>query len=387
MLTEVPSRAGKDFRARGVVCGKPDRTRPLMPSARNLRDLLAIRDAHHAALVGRPGFLGSAVGYKFSESTGQLTEENGAPIPAVLLFVEEKLTPRTLQRRKEEPLPSHLTGPRGMSCATDVVTGRRPSGQPNTAHLSAENRALCRELDEGDLGGIIGGMPIARSGIEGSAACVVRHRSTGKLGLLTNAHVAAFPGTRLLRPSPRLQSLGTTTFSRQVAQKAKRKGAQPLQLSTRIDAALVELDSRAAALALPGVYRLGPLEESHVLAPDEGFEPLGREVISIGHNSGRQRGRLLACAYRWLPDPATPTRVEEADYLILGEGREPFAVAGDSGKLILMIDPQDSQRLTPVALLWGGQRQQFWRAQAQDSWCYATAIGSALDAVNAEIWR
>jgi hypothetical protein len=62
------------------------------------------------------------------------------------------------------------------------------------------------------------------------------------------------------------------------------------------------------------------------------------------------------------------------DYLIKGEGTQPFAAPGDSGKLVVT-DDDDRQ---PIALLWGGEQRFDSAIPAQQTLAYATEIGLVL---------
>jgi hypothetical protein len=348
----------------------------------SLRDLLRIRQKHARWLRSLPGYLGSAVGYKYSEDTEQFAQDDaGRPIPAVLVFVEQKLS-RSALARKGQLIPPTLDGPGKVSCQTDVVIGTLSAAKPAAPVLAAASRKLQRQLHEATLP-IVGGIPITSSLGTGTAGCVVRsmaRANAGQLGVLTNWHVAGLTGNRLLRPPPRLQVVGTT--SRQVFTAPKRT-ADPDDLESftqaehRVDGGFIALPKGAAVAA--GVHGLGPLSAPHVVHLD-GMDLIGRKVISVGQTLGLRRGVIAAYGYEWQPDPDDRT-VYATDYLILGEKNQAFAAPGDSGKLVVT----DDAARVPVALLWGGQRQGFWNEHAQETWSYANAIGIVLRELQVEL--
>ena len=349
----------------------------------SLRDLLRIRQKHARWLRSLPGYLGSAVGYKYSEDTDQFAQdEAGQPIPAVLVFVEQKLSAGALKRRGQL-IPPRLDGPGKLSCQTDVIRGTLSAAGPAAPTISAASRKVQRQLHEAALP-IVGGIPITSSLGTGTAGCVVRstaRATAGQLGVMTNWHVAGLTGNRLLRPPPQLQVVGTT--ARQVFTAPKRT-PDPDDLESfthadhRVDGGFIALPKGAAVAA--GVHGLAPLGAPHVVRLD-GMDLIGRKVISVGQKLGLRRGVIAAYGYEWQPDP-DDTTLYATDYLILGEKGEAFAAPGDSGKLVVT----DDESRVPVALLWGGQRQGFWNAHAQETWSYASALGIVLRELEVELW-
>ncbi len=352
-----------------------------MPAASTLRHLLAIRQRNARRLRRIRGHLGSAVGFKYHEDTGAFAlDEGGAPIPAVLVFVRAK---RPLDRlAPADRVPATLRGPGGLLCVTDVVVGALPALAPEPLPPSPANRRLLARLASGRIGRV-GGLPLASPHARGTAACIVK--SGTKVGLLTNWHVAGFPGTEIRRPAPRPARVGRTA---RTCMFAPHTAADPDDLESftnarhRLDAAFVALDPATdPATVHPGVHGLGPLGRPFVLDLDT-MGPIGRGVVGVGQRLGLQRGLIAAYGYEWRIDPESDAFFA-TDYLILGRDGAPFAAAGDSGKLVVT----DDARAQPIALLWGGQRQEFWSAQAQESWAYASAIGTVLKRLRLRILR
>lgn len=354
-----------------------------MPEASSLRDLLRIRQANAGRLRRIPGYLGSAVGYKYHEDSDTFArDEDGAFIPAVLVFVRRKRPLDSIP--PAERVPERLKGPKRLSCVTDVVTGALPAEAPEPRPFTAANRRLLRKLHEDEMPWT-GGMPIASRFGTGTAACVVRRGRT--LGFLTNWHVAGFPGSRIVRPSPRLSLAGWTARADLYAKhtRSKRDLESYIDRKTtrhRLDAAFIPFAKYIRKRDThSGVHGLGPLGKPW--CPDlDTMEPIGTRVVGVGQKLGLQRGAIAAYGYEWRIDPEDEV-FHVTDYLILGEGRQPFAAAGDSGKLVVT----DDEDRRPIALLWGGQRQGFWSAEAQESWAYASRIDTVLKQLKLEIVR
>lgn len=350
-------------------------------NATSLRQLLEIRRAHATRLRKFKGYLGSAVGYKWSESNGDFElDDQGERKPAVLVFVQRKLAVADLS--KAQLIPATLEGPDDLTCVTDVVEGALPSAAPATPPLSADAAAVKAALHTSALP-FVGGLPISSALATGTAACVVRSTAAGatkgQLGLLTNWHVSGLVGNQLVQPQPRLRSAGTTQRIVFAAPRT-RKDLNDLESFTdaehRIDCGYIALPT--AAKVAPGVHALPPLGAPLSVDLDT-LAIIGQRVVGVGQARGRQRGRVAAFGYEWVPEPGA--RPQITDFLILGDDNQPFATAGDSGKLVVTDDAANR----PLALLWGGQKQGFWNTQAQESWAYASAIDVVLRALRIEL--
>jgi hypothetical protein len=352
-----------------------------MRTANTLRELLQIRRKHAAKLRKVTGYLGSAVGFKWKEDEGRFDEDaNGARIPAVLVFVVEKKNPKDIP--PGEMIDALLTTADGLSCATDVIRGRLPEAAPSAPALSPENKTLLKALRDGSSG-VIGGMTLRVDGLVGTAACVVRDKKSGQLGLLTNQHVAEKPGTTIEGNVSGLVRLGLTKRSLLTAPKTP-QDLDDLEtfvtVKQRLDCAHIELDQAAAKLARPGVHGVGPLGPTYQLNLDS-LEVLGQKVLGVGQTRGLEHGTIIAYGYEWADDDNASGQFA-TNYLIIGDAKQPFAGPGDSGKLVIT---DDAQR-RPIALLWGGERQKFWsNGQAQDSWAYASDLAQALQHLEVEL--
>lgn len=352
-----------------------------MRPAKSLRELLAIRRQNASRLRKLDGYLGSAVGYKWREQEGCFDHDaSGAPIPAILIFLEKK------KKAAEVPagqiVSGVLSGADGVCCATDVIVGRMPNAAPSAPALSAENKNILKALHAG-APGVIGGMSLRVKNTVGTAACVVRHRTTSKLGILTNWHVSGDVGTKVGSYVTGLPVLGVTKRTVLTAPKTPHD-LNDLEsfvaVKHRLDCGYIELHPAAEKLAKSGVYGLPKFGAKYELNLDS-LDVLGQKVRGLGQTRGLERGTIIAYGYEW-QDDETPGAHFATNYLIMGEANRPFAGPGDSGKLVLT----DDALHRPVALLWGGERQQFWgTGKAQDSWAYASDLSQALDELDVDL--
>jgi hypothetical protein len=350
-----------------------------MRPAKTLRELLSVRRQNAAALCRIDGYLGSAIGYKWSEG-GFERDTSGALVPAVLIFVSQKKDPADVA--PGQLVPPTLSGPNDLGCVTDVVTGRMPNNVPSAPPLSADNKKILNLLHDGSPG-VVGGMALRANNVVGTAACVVRHTLTQKLGLLTNWHVSGNAGTQIGSFITGLPVLGVT---RQAVLMAPKTAGDLNDLESfvgvkhRLDCAYIELQPAAAQLAQGGVFgvpKLGPLYVNDL----DSLGVLGLKVRGLGQTRGWESGTIIAYGYEW-QDEENPGAQFATNYLIMGEPNQPFAGPGDSGKLVLTDDGLNR----PIALLWGGERQQFWgTGKAQDSWAYASDLSQALNLLGVEL--
>lgn len=350
-----------------------------MAQAKCLRDLLRIRQHHAPFLRCIPGCLGTAVGFRYDEKTGELEgEKDGEESrrPAILIFVIEKIPLAALP--KEWRIPPRLDGPGSLWCYTDVIVGKPPEGISVAPPTTGYNGFLLHELHYKDVG-VIGGIPIESPGTTGTAGVILR--SGKKLGALTNYHVAQFVGTEVNRSGGVYEPLGTTRHSIFGAPKTP---GDPDDLETftnavhRVDIGFIELNDTTAEQALRGVYGLQPLGSVYQLDLDRrDFAPVGQYVVGVGQALGRQEGRIIGYGYEWR-DSFTGGDWFATDYLIKGSGYLPFAAPGDSGKLVVTND--DARQ--PIALLWGGEQRFDSAIPAQQALAYATELGLVLKLLN-----
>ncbi len=343
-----------------------------MAEATSLANLLRIRDANAAAIDRINGHLGSALGFKTKK--GKMTAQ-----PAVIIFVPRKVAPELLPAGQQ--IPKRLEGPGGLWCATDVVVGRKAEKEPTPPPLSPAMQRLVEELQSGSIGivgGIqLGGLESDGRGYVGTAACVVRRKTDGQLGLLTNQHVGGPSGRPIYHPDPGRYRIGQTRASFEYdADEYYFKGLIDEENAYyRVDCAYVELSERAVTLAKPGLHALGSVGPPLKLNLRT-MGPIGRKVVSIGRTRGTTRGTIMAFAYEWYDQEESVY----TDYLVLGDG-EIFSDHGDSGKLIVT----DDDRRNAVALLWGGWFEKLRSGVAQENWTYAIDINKVLDKLEVRI--
>ncbi|MGH8021410.1 MAG: hypothetical protein ACREIA_24640, partial [Opitutaceae bacterium] len=166
-----------------------------MPIATSLRQLLEIRRHNENYLRSIPGCLGTAVGFRYNEREGRFDGDDAkAYKPAILVFVVEKIPEAALTR--ETLIPEKFHGPGGIECWSDVLVGKPPELLHAEPPASGFNAHIIYDLHNKDLG-IIGGIPIEGPAYDGTAGVVLE--AQGRLGVLTNYHVAGFEGSEILR--------------------------------------------------------------------------------------------------------------------------------------------------------------------------------------------
>lgn len=354
-----------------------------MPIAQSLRQLLEIRKNNEGYLRSIPGCLGTAVGFRYLEHEGRFDGEESGEFnpanlkPAILVFVIEKIPAAALTRATL--IPEKFFAPPDLECYSDVIVGKPPELIQVDPPTTGFNAHIIHDLHNKDLG-IIGGIPIEGGASVGTAGVVLE--SEGKLGILTNFHVAGFEDSQVFRLGPVFEFVGTTTRSIPRAPHTPEFSDDLESFSTvehpfdhRVDIGFVELNEAGVEKAKPWVYALTqPLGAPFELDLDHpGFSPVGRNVVGVGQKLGRQKGRILAYGYEWRSS-FTSDQWYATDYLIKGEGEFPFAGPGDSGKLVVTNDIERR----PIALLWGGERHFFSNVPAQATCAYATEIGLVL---------
>lgn len=368
-------------------------TRP----ARSLGDLLEIRDHHHARLTATPGVLGTALGHV----------QGGAP--GLLVFVRYKIAAKWVA--PAQLVPRELTGPAGQVCPVAVIESSADLDMSLLAELGDGTRvrlpvtqlqppspldAARHELRaylRGWSDRLLPGSQLAATGPggqlrEGTLSCFVRD-ARGTPGFLTNEHVAGAVGQVLYHPTSYARPVGRTVASVLVVADEQRFGGRVDQPNAyySVDAAFVALDAGLGAgdvePRMPYLRANGMVELRRLAAPWQltldGMGPVGRAVVSVGRTRSFQRGRIAAFGYRWVSSEGSEFFT---DYLVVGDGPEPFSAPGDSGKL-LAID--DGAALRPVALLWGGAAGEMYLGAEQSRWSYATDLGLALASLGLEL--
>ncbi len=344
-----------------------------MPKATSLGDLLRIRAAN-AALIDRINDnLGCALGFKTVKN--KMTAE-----PAVIIFVPSK-APDSLVPKTQE-IPKQLDGPDGLFCKTDVVVGKKATDEPQAPAITAANEAIVSDLRSGNIG-IVGGVQLGGyqpglGGYYGTAACVVKKRMDGKIGLLTNQHVGGPSGRPIYHPEPSRYRIGFTQASYEYDPDEYYFNGliDEEDAYYRIDCAFVELSDAARALAKSGLHKIGVIGAPLPLDLNT-MGPIGTKVVSIGRTRGIQKGTIIAFAYEFEDsDNSIYT-----DYLIIGEAGSIFSDHGDSGKLIVTDDAAHNA----VALLWGGWFERLRKGHGQENWTYAIDINKALNKLEVDI--
>jgi hypothetical protein len=99
--------------------------------------------------------------------------------------------------------------------------------------------------------------------------------------------------------------------------------------------------------------------------------------MSIGPKRSLQRGTIYGFSYEYKEQGS---KRFYTDYLIVGDNDKEFSMDGDSGKLIFT----DDVELRPIALLWGGRREQLRSEHGQERWSYAIDINLVLNSLGVD---
>lgn len=350
--------------------------------AKSLNDLLRIRAANRNKIEAVNGNLGTALGFKWRN--GQRTAH-----PCIIIFVPQKILPWLVP--DAEKAPEVMEGPDGTWCLTDVVTGGKAESleafEP-MPELSEENKIVIQELRSGRIG-LIGGIQIAffKDGIKdiqhagiGTAGVAVRNKSTNKVGLLTNQHVADSFGRRIYHPWPNMFPIGTTCRTKEYDFDENWYGnvIDEANSYVRCDYGFVEVDDHLSSYVRSGLHVIGKTGPLLRINP-ETMDIIGQKVISVGRTRGVQRGTIVAYAYEYYDEAASVY----TDLLIIGEDGKAFSDKGDSGKIIVT-DDEDHRS---VALLWGGWQERLRHGREQENWTYVIDLGKVLDCLNLELFQ
>ncbi len=178
-----------------------------MPEAKGLYDLLRIRAHNRDLLNSINSGLGTALGLK--KPTGGDIEDK----PAVIVFVPLKINPKWIP--ESQILPKKLEGPDGLWCHLDVVQGGRGDQDVPFPEYSGELIERIRGWNEyvccGSVISYNNDASNPRSYIMGTLGAFVRSKIDGKVGVLTNQHVAGSEGQKLYHPVPWGTHIATST--------------------------------------------------------------------------------------------------------------------------------------------------------------------------------
>ena len=375
-----------------------------MATARNLRELLTLRYHNRAYLDSIRDNLGSALGLK-----------NGHGDPCVIVFVPRKINAKWLQGTQQ--IRNRLEAPGGLYCPLDVVEGTKysPFSDVNLLDVSgADYIGAALVVTRQDL---LGSPPLSSPArlrlletLKGWSATVMPgaqlyhprgHYGTlgcyaidplGKLGFITNKHVAGEVGDHLTFPEEKGVVLGhVKRVVDLIADEVRFPGiVDEPESHYNVDSAFVEL---LPNLSLDDIEPRLPLidDQDELTLTNLGsplpldldtLGPLGTSVVSVGCTRSFQKGHIAAFAYTYSVDRWNDVIEKQyTDFLIVGKNEEEFSNKGDSGKLIVIDD--DARR--PVALLWGGAYQKVRTGRAQEKWTYAIDINKVLDLLGVSI--
>jgi hypothetical protein len=207
----------------------------------------------------------------------------------------------------------------------------------------------------------------------------VRHLRTGKVGFLTNKHVADVRGRIIYHPWHEMSRIGVTYETREYANdEAWYDNIIDEEYSFVLcDCAFVQVDDPLIPQLRPGLHAIGETGPLQRIDP-ETMDVIGQKVISVGRTRGVQRGTIVAYAYEFEDE----LRSEYTDILIIGEDGDAFSGPGDSGKVIVT----DEEEHRPVALIWGGGEERLRHGREQEIWTYAIDLGKVMDRLGLELF-
>ncbi len=377
-----------------------------MAKAKNLRELLLIREAERDYINSITGNLGSALGLK-----------NGDGDPCVIVFVEQKIDSKWLM--SGQLIKKTLKGPNGLTCPTDVVQGRKydihrdihllditPGSRygylPTVSRqdffgpppLQTAGQIALLEQVRGWSKTITPGAQLYHpNGWLGTLGCFVR-KSSGTKGILTNQHVAGPVGSMLYFPNSNGMPVATVRETFELINDEVRFPGivdEPTA-EYRVDCAfaelhptvdLADLDAKIPILDANDNIVLKELGNPLPLDLDT-LGPLGIPVLGVGRTRSFQRGIVAGFAYSfdvYYYRMGLPPVKSYTDLLIAGEDNDQFSAPGDSGKLIVT----DDNDLRPVGLLWGGWKERLRQSRMQEDWTYAIDINKVLDLLKVSI--
>ena len=377
-----------------------------MAEAKNLRELLILRDHNRDYINSITDNLGSALGLK-----------NGVGDPCVIVFVPRKIQKKWLP--SAQVVKDKLEAPGHLHCPVDVVEGSEylSSGDVNLVDvtgavyarvarlvtrqellgsppLSSRGRVSLLEQLRGWSETVMPGAQLYHAnGWYGTLGCFARDAS-GALGFITNKHVAGEVGDLLAFPEEGGIALGRVKrVAEQIADDMRFPGiVDEPEASYTIDCAFAELQSGFLSSdiepRLPVVNGQDEVEFVELGEPLpldlETLGPLGTSVVGVGRNRSFQKGHISAFAYNWnVRTWRNLVAKQYTDYLIVGQDGEEFSDGGDSGKLIVT-DDEDHR---PIALLWGGWREKLRHGRMQEKWTYAIDINKILEKLDVSIIR
>lgn len=372
-----------------------------MPDAKSLEDLLRIRSANRDYLDSINGNLGSALGFK--KRTGYAVSDE----PAVLMFVRRKIDSKWLP--EDQVTKPALKGPDNLTCPLDVIEGNRQetfvkvvdevtkeefpfpwSALQGPAPLSADQLRLREKLLGWSKkimpGAQIGGKDSENREFTGALGFFAKRNET--LGFVTNQHVADEIDTVLYFPWFGARACGVVKRTVDIVAASERFNGLITDENAfyKVDCAFVALDSAIGNddidIRLPLISQSEDISMKLMGQPIEldldGMGVLGQKVMSIGPKRSLQRGTIYGFAYEYKEEDF---KRYYTDYLIVGDNDKEFSMGGDSGKLIFT----DDVELRPIALLWGGRREQLRSEHGQEKWAYAIDINLVLRSLDIDV--
>lgn len=359
-----------------------------MRDATTIRDVLVVRHHHRARLRARSSVRATAVGAIGSGADFR---------PALLVFVERKVHQRWLPRA--EFVEPELVAPGELRCRTKIIQVGGDLALPApTSPLQGANLHLRSQLrgeyERLSIGSQLAYVDASGDSHLGTLTAFARSRS-GRVGLLTNAHIGEFVGNALSHPDLDSEALVAELVELHDVEPALQRygtGLAHADEYLKLDCAFAELRQadldRDVDLQVPvletaddGVLTIQPGDLGHprgLELNDASLFPLGTDVLAVGRTMSAQEGYVAAVGYELA---FSRHRTLLTDYVIAPKRNDGyFSFGGDSGKLVVTKDD-----LEPIAMLWGGLPLRTEYANELVDHSFATDITHACKRLGVEL--
>ncbi len=268
-----------------------------MKQASSLKELQKIRLHNRDYLNSIGGMLGTALGYKKRTNVHYSSSD-----PAIIVFVRNKIMKKWLPNGQE--VKDKVEIPGEFWCYIDIVEGNKSNDIQPENKLNPITEIL-RGWDHSIwMGGKIGRWEYNQYGnklgpILGSIGAFAKSRITGKLGIITNAHVATRKiGTQMYYPDvDGIPFANTITSHKFTDDQEWYQDIDEPNSKVRIDCAFAELTDLINPNDIKNeILSQGPIGE--VIDVDlETMNIIGQKVLRIGQYLGIRYGTIVAFGY------------------------------------------------------------------------------------------
>ncbi len=332
----------------------------------SVSDLLEARDAYHVFLTRKRNVIGTAIGkYRMRKhgvsrkaaKTLENSEVRNYSWPCLLVFVENWIEINKFgvpgNASNDDYIPKRLYLANGKEIPVCVILAEWKKGTPD----------CIRQMKY--PGSVIGGGYPLMTKVQGEERWVTLGGlfSDGRVSYaLTNAHVAGRPGERLftlVNGNEKEIGMSSEKQLRKEPFSGVYEGLPGKHTWVNLDIGLIELnDLHGVTSQIFGLGEIrGVLDVSHDTLS---LKLIGCPLAGYGCSSGIMKGEIAALFYRYASSGGFDY---VADFLVGPRTAKKSSVAvpfaprrGDSGTLLVVDDPNSSDNMKAVGVLWGGQR-------------------------------